>query len=238
MRKFSLPWNKGSSYNLDAASTSEQNGKFISRYRQTFPSEVHEHGGNREDSCCYYYNYSHHHTNTSVGHDNINVKNEHCRCSCCYFQHHQHNPRQVRARGNSLPLVQLSEHQHEGRFVGPREGFDEAMWVVEGHVARSSCQELSVRSGQQVERTNTTASGSECCMVRQQCSSGSSPHQGLVSSSCLKPARNMRSTINTASMDKEDVEGFTGEASPANFEQCPSPQDVVSPNNKHRGPLR
>ncbi|XP_076368710.1 triple functional domain protein-like isoform X2 [Tachypleus tridentatus] len=123
---------------------------------------------------------------------------------------------------------------HENR--ANKKGFDETTRVVERHVACSSCQEVSVRPGQQVERTDTA--GSECCMVRQQCSSGSSRHQGLVSSSCLKPARNMRSSTNTASMDKEDVEGLTSEASPANFARCSSPRDIVSPTNKHRGPLR
>ncbi|XP_076313108.1 LOW QUALITY PROTEIN: triple functional domain protein-like [Tachypleus tridentatus] len=121
-------------------------------------------------------------------------------------------------------------------------GSGEITWVVEGHVASFGSQELSVRSGQQVELLDTAASGPEWCMVRLQSpggeGSGSPSQEGLVPSSCLKPTPSMRNSVNTVSTENQDVP-VVSEASPSTANPpFLLPSSTVSPANKRRGPFR
>ncbi|XP_022244114.1 triple functional domain protein-like isoform X1 [Limulus polyphemus] len=120
-------------------------------------------------------------------------------------------------------------------------GTGEVTWVIEGHAAPLGSQELSVKSGQQVELLDSVTSGPDWCMVRLHSPGGegscSPSREGLVPSSCLKPTPSMRTSANTTGTESEDAPVAAGEAASGNSAYSLPPNNV-SPANKRRGPFR
>ncbi|XP_022243783.1 triple functional domain protein-like [Limulus polyphemus] len=220
MRKFSLQWLKGSSY---SPADSAQDRKSFSQY-----------GRERHDSTPVLENSSlcGYHTASTDRYPTYHGERS-------YTQYLSTTP------GGGIILLKKSDRPNksksEGGFMGNNKGSGEITWVVEGHVAPSGSQELSVRSGQQVELLDTAASGPEWCMVRLQSPGGEgsgSPQEGLVPSSCLKPTPSMRNSTNTVNTDNQDVP-VVSEASPSTANPpFLLPSSTVSPANKRRGPFR